>query len=120
MTSPMSPEPIDRPAGPAADCTRRRFLCELAGASLIAIAGGQKARAQTSASGGREFVVENAVLRIGLSVAHASLTVIDKRIDLTWRQQPAAGFSVNADSVRTEPGALSAEVTGPKEKYIIK
>lgn len=100
--------------------TRRRFLCELAGASLVALAGGQKARAQTSASGGREFVLENAVLRIGLGVADAGLTVIDKRTDLTWRQQAAAGFAVNPDSVRTEPGVLSAEVKGPKEKYIVR
>lgn len=99
--------------------TRRRFLCELAGTSMIAIAG-RKAWAQTAAAGGHEFVLENDVLRIALSVTNGGLMVLDKRAGLTWRQQVTPGFAVAPDSVRTGAGALSAELAGPKERYVIK
>jgi hypothetical protein len=100
--------------------TRRRFLCELTGASVLAIGGGSKARSQPVTTGGREFVLENEVLRIGLAAADAGITVLDKRTELTWRQHVATGFSIHLDSVRSGSGALSAEVSGPSEKYSIR
>ena len=91
----------------------------MAGASLLALAGGRKAWAAQAADGGREFVLENAILRLSLSLANAGVTVVDKRSGLTWRQQIRPGFRVTEGSVREMPNALSAEVTGPKEKYAV-
>jgi hypothetical protein len=62
-------------------------------------------------------VVENNVLRVSLAPNDASLTVTDKRNDLVWRQQVAAGFRVTAASIKQSPGNLSADVTGPGGPY---
>src|SRR5437867_5117796 len=54
--------------------------------------------------------VENDVVRISLSISDASLSVVDKRISLEWRQQVRPGFRIAPDSVRTSPTSLSARV----------
>ena len=59
--------------------------------------------------------LENEALRIDLSPLDGSITVIDKRIDLTWRQQIEPGFKVAPETLRITPGAISARVTGPRE-----
>src|SRR5439155_12668801 len=50
-------------------------------------------------------MIENGVVRIFLSISDASLTVVDKRIGLDWRQQVRSGFRVAPDSIRV--GATS-------------
>lgn len=59
--------------------------------------------------------LENEVLRIELSTGDGSITVIDKRDNLTWRQQVEPGFKVAADSLRVTPGSISCRVSGPGE-----
>ena len=56
--------------------------------------------------------IENDVVRISLSASDASLTVVDKRIPLEWRQQVRPGFRVAPDSIHTTPASLSATVLG--------
>jgi len=59
--------------------------------------------------------LENEALRIDLSPQDGSITVVDKRIDLTWRQQVEPGFKVAPETVRITPGSISCRVTGPRE-----
>ncbi len=47
--------------------------------------------------------LENDVLRIDLSLADAALTVVDKRIDLTWRQKVQPGFHIAPETLRVSP-----------------
>ncbi|PYV69505.1 MAG: hypothetical protein DMG96_33785 [Acidobacteria bacterium] len=63
--------------------------------------------------------IENDVLRISLSISDASLTVVDKRITLEWRQQVRPGFRVAADSIRVSPTSLSARVLGEGATYVL-
>src|ERR1051325_2508961 len=62
--------------------------------------------------------IENDVLRISLSVSDASLTVVDKRIGLEWRQQVRSGFRVTPDSVRLSPTSISATVLGRASYFV--
>ena len=59
--------------------------------------------------------LENNVLRIDLSPQDASITVVDKRIDLTWRQKVRPGFQVALETLRVTPGSISCRVLGPDE-----
>src|SRR5712691_448302 len=63
--------------------------------------------------------IENDVLRISLSPSDASLTVVDKRITLEWRQQVRPGFRVAPDSIRMSPTSLSARVLGEGATYVL-
>jgi Glycosyl hydrolases related to GH101 family, GH129 len=63
--------------------------------------------------------VENDVLRVSLSRDDASLTVVDKRIQLEWRQQVRPGFRVAPDSVHIRPTSLSARVEGEGVTYLL-
>jgi hypothetical protein len=63
--------------------------------------------------------IENDAVRIALSIADASLTVVDKRITLEWRQQVRPGFHVAPDSVRVSPSSLSATVLGEGTTYVL-
>jgi Glycosyl hydrolases related to GH101 family, GH129 len=63
--------------------------------------------------------IENEVVRISLSISDASLTVVDKRIALEWRQQVRPGFRVAPDSIRTNPTSLSATVLGEAASYLL-
>ena len=63
--------------------------------------------------------VENDVLRISLSISDASLTVVDKRITLEWRQRVRPGFRVAPDSVHIRPTSLSARVEGEGRTYLL-
>jgi hypothetical protein len=62
--------------------------------------------------------IENDVLRISLSVSDASLTVVDKRIGLEWRQQVRSGFRVTPDNVRLSPTSISATVLGRASYFV--
>lgn len=59
--------------------------------------------------------LENDVLRIDLSTQDGSITVVDKRIDLTWRQRVGPGFKVVTNSLRVTPTAIAGRVSGPGE-----
>jgi hypothetical protein len=63
--------------------------------------------------------IENGVLRISLSTSDASLTVVDKRIPLEWRQQVRRGFRVPPDSIHTSPSSFSATVVGDGASYAL-
>ena len=63
--------------------------------------------------------IENDAVRIALSIVDASLTVVDKRITLEWRQQVRPGFHVAPDSVRVSPSSLSATVLGEGTTYVL-
>jgi Glycosyl hydrolases related to GH101 family, GH129 len=63
--------------------------------------------------------IENDVVRISLSTSDASLTVVDKRIPLEWRQQVRPGFRVAPDSIHTSPTSLSATVAGEGATYAL-
>jgi Glycosyl hydrolases related to GH101 family, GH129 len=59
--------------------------------------------------------LENEALRIDLSPQDGSITVVDKRIDLTWRQQVEPGFKVVPETLRVTAGSISCRVSGPGE-----
>src|SRR5512146_1702934 len=61
--------------------------------------------------------IDNDMLRIAVSTADASLTVVDKRIGLEWRQQVRAGLRIAPDTVRVSPTSLSATVVGGAATY---
>ena len=63
--------------------------------------------------------LENDMLRISLSISDASLTVVDKRIALEWRQQVSPGFRVAPDSIRLSPTSLSATVLRTGATYVL-
>ena len=63
--------------------------------------------------------IENDVLRISLSPQDASLTAVDKRITLEWRQQVRPDFRVAPESIRASPTSLSAKVLGEGETYLL-
>jgi len=63
--------------------------------------------------------LESDLLRISLAHEDASLMVIDKRLDLAWRQEVMPGFRVVASSVKQTPGSISAEVTGKGGPYLL-
>ena len=58
--------------------------------------------------------LENEALRIDLSPQDGSITVVDKRIDLTWRQQVEPGFKIAPDTLRVTTGSISCRVSGPR------
>ena len=85
--------------------TVHRWLLPLSLSLLIAsFSNGQKGNVLPT--------IENDVLRISLSISDASLTVVDKRVALDWRQQVRPGFRVASDSIRVSPTSLSATVLG--------
>lgn len=92
--------------------TRRQFLRGVGGLSLVTLAAGPEALAQTGTIIGKEFVLENDVLRVALSPADGSLSVVDKRIGLVWRQQAKPGFRVAPEGLSRTPTTLSAKVVG--------
>ena len=47
----------------------------------------------------------------------ASLTVIDKRINLTWRQKVKPGFKVDPGTLRVTANSISGRVSGAGETY---
>ncbi len=59
--------------------------------------------------------LENDILRIELSPADASLTVVDKRIGLTWQQKIKPGFRVAPGTLRIAPDSISYQVSGAGE-----
>ena len=61
--------------------------------------------------------LENDILRIDLSPRDASITVVDKRIGLTWRQKVQPGFQVAPEGLRVAADSISARVTGPGESF---
>jgi hypothetical protein len=72
-----------------------------------------------AAQGNDRLTLENVVLRVSLSPQGASLTVVDKRIALVWRQQVRPGFRVAPDGVRVTPTTLSAKVLGEGGTYLV-
>src|SRR5438046_4577916 len=59
--------------------------------------------------------LENDVLRIDLSPQDAAITVVDKRIGLTWQQKLHPGFHVASETLRVASGSISCRVLGPGE-----
>ncbi len=59
--------------------------------------------------------MENDVLRITLSPQDAAITVVDKRIGLTWQQKVHPGFHVAPETLRVAAGSISCRVLGPGE-----
>lgn len=64
--------------------------------------------------------LENEVLRLELSTGDSSITVFDKRTNLTWRQQVELGFKIAPDSLRVTPTSISCRVSGPGELCDLK
>src|SRR5439155_5096534 len=62
---------------------------------------------------------ENDVLRISLSSQDASLTVVDKRIGLVWRQQVRPRFRIAPDGMHVTSTTLSAKVLGEGGTYLV-
>jgi hypothetical protein len=92
--------------------SRRQFLRGVGGLSLAALATGEKALGQPGGNNGKEFVLENDVLRIALSQMDGSLSVLDKRIGLVWRQRVKPGFRVASEGASATATVLSATVIG--------
>ncbi|MGH8095112.1 MAG: glycoside hydrolase [Chthoniobacterales bacterium] len=68
-----------------------------------------------SAASATQPYLENDSLRVDLSTQDASLTVVDKRIDLTWRQQIQPGFKVAPTSLHVTADSISCRVSGAGE-----
>jgi len=90
-----------------------------AGLPLVALAAGQEGAAQGGTISGEALTLENNVLRISLSPQDASVTVVDNRIGLVWRQQVRGGFRVALETVRVSPTTLSAKVAAKDETYTV-
>ena len=99
--------------------SRRRFIRGVGGLSLVTLAAARDTLAQEGTPSGKAFTLENDVLRVSLSPQDAALTVVDKRIGLTWRQQASPGFRVAPDSVKVTPTTLSAKVVGADGTYAV-
>jgi hypothetical protein len=99
--------------------SRRRFLQHTGGVTLAALASGQGGQAREHPVDGQAPTIENSVLRISLSLQDASITVMDKRIGLVWRQQTRPGFHVAPDSVKATPTTLSAKVAGEGANFAV-
>jgi len=69
----------------------------------------------TGAESGGLPKLENDVLRITLSPQDAAITVVDKRIDLTWQQKVHPGFRVAPETLRVATDSISCRVLGPGE-----
>ena len=85
------------------------------GLMLVTLISGRGVLAQDGGAGSRELSIENGILRVSLFPWDASLTVVDKRIGLVWRQQTRPGFRVASGTLRTAPTSLSAQVVGEDE-----
>ncbi|MBW8884480.1 MAG: hypothetical protein JF612_06820 [Planctomycetia bacterium] len=89
---------------------RRMWCCAVLLVGLVA--------APLSAADEKAAVsLESDLLRISLAHEDASLMVIDKRLDLAWRQEVMPGFRVVASSVKQTPGSISAEASGKGGPY---
>lgn len=89
------------------------------GLMLVTLISGRGVLAQDGGAGSRELSIENGILRVSLFPSDASLTVVDKRIGLVWRQQTRPGFRVASGTLRTAPTSLSAQVVGEDEIYTV-
>src|SRR6185295_13531670 len=67
----------------------------------------------------KEFVLENEVLRVVLAASDGSLSVVDKRNGLVWRQRVKAGFPIALDSVSQSQTNLSARMFGPSGLFAL-
>ncbi len=76
------------------------------------LSGGQLLPAADSSNAPR---LENDILRIDLSPQDAAITVVDKRIGLTWQQKVHPGFHVAPETLRVASGSISCRVLGPGE-----
>ena len=99
--------------------SRREFLRGVGGLPLVALAAGQQGLAQEAAYEGKAPALENEVLRVSLSLQDASLTVVDKRIGLVWRQQTRPGFRLALDAMSIAPTSLFAKVVGEEATYAV-
>ncbi len=92
------------------------FLVKAAGRWLLLLpcllGGGPLLRAADPANAPR---LENDVLRVELSPPDASITVLDKRINLTWQQKVQPGFHVVPETLRAAAASISCRVSGPCE-----
>ena len=59
--------------------------------------------------------LENDTLRIELSPEDGSLSVRDKRVNLTWQQEVVPGFKVVPETLRVASDSISYRVSGPGE-----
>jgi len=98
---------------------RRQFLRSTGGLSLGVLAAGHGALAQEKETNSKAPTLENDVLRVSLSPQDATLTVVDKRIGLEWRQQVSPGFRVAPETVSVTPTTLSAKVVGADATYAV-
>ncbi len=99
---------------------RRRFLHDLAGASLITLTLGADLPAAEPSANEKTFSIENETLRLLLATPSGALTVTDKRNGTVWKQKVGTGFRVAADSVKTTADHISAAVKSEKETYAIE
>ena len=59
--------------------------------------------------------LENDTLRIDLSPKDAAITVLDKRIGLTWQQKVSPGFRVAPETLRVASDSIICRILGPGE-----
>ena len=69
----------------------------------------------TAADSGNGARLENDILRLELLPQDASITVLDKRIGLTWQQKVQPGFHVAPETLRATADSISCRVLGPGE-----
>ena len=95
-------------------------LMVLIGPSRIRVAASAAAAAASDESKGKQTpMLENDVLRLSLSLQDASLTVVDKRIGLVWRQQARTGFRVEPDAMSVSPTSLTAKVVTKEGTFAV-
>jgi len=107
-------------AQPYSELRRRHWFLRIVAALILGtVASGQAAMAQQEAARRRAPSLENDVLQISMSSQDGSLTVVDKRIGLVWRQQARPGFRVARDTISITPTSLSAQVVGEDGPYSV-
>jgi hypothetical protein len=81
---------------------------------LVVSAASQEMPAQEPAARHAALTLENGVLRVSLSPENASLTVLDKRIGLVWKQEVRGGFRVAEEAAIVGPDSLSAKIVAAR------
>jgi hypothetical protein len=99
--------------------SRRQVLRRVGGLSLSTLAAGPEALAKQGTLSGKEPTLENDVLRIALSQADGSFSIVDKRNGMVWRQQASPGFRVVPETVTVNPTTLSAKLAGANGTFAV-
>lgn len=108
-----------QPAAAGDARSRREFLRDLAGASLLTLTIATDLPAAEPSADEKRFTIENAVLRVVFVAPSGAISVTDKRNGKVWNQQVTPGFSVAPDSIQSTADRIAAQVKGGKESFTI-